>query len=237
MNKILVVYITVFLCCTILPLAAQEVEKTKTYWMSASEFIFSGSQVEATGGPLNREMDINPIVRFTCFFHFQEQYHVDFGKNFGIYTGIGLRNVGMINELNDSVKAKQRVYSLGVPLALKIGKLPGGFHINLGGEAELFFHYKQKVFYDEEKFKKSEWFSKKVNLVNPSAFIDIHSGKGAYLRLKYYLLDFLVQDKQDIKLHGIPFEYRPETSQLFYVSIGTTIKSMPSRKLKKKKTP
>jgi len=205
----------------------------KRYWLSASEFIFSGGSVKATGGPLNTEIDVNPIVRFTCFFHFQAQLHYDFNKTFGMYTGLGLRNVGMINDLNDSIKAKQRAYSLGIPIALKIGSLPDKYNIAIGGEVELFFHYKQKVFYDDEKFKKTEWFSDKVNLVNPSVFFDIHSGRGAYLRFKYYLLDFLVENKQDIKIYGNPYEYRPSSSKMFYVSIGTTLKAFTSRSSKK----
>jgi hypothetical protein len=214
-------------------IVAQEPVKQKPYWLSASEFIFSGGSVSATGGPFNTEMDINPIVRFTCFFHLQEQFHYNFNESIGLYTGAGIRNVGMINDLNDSIKVKQRVYSLGVPIALKLGALPDKFNIALGAELELFFHYKQKVFYDDEKFKKTEWFSDKVNIVNPSVFIDIHSGRGAYVRFKYYLLDFLVENKQDIKLYGVPYTYQPESSKMFYVSIGTTIKAFTSKSNKK----
>ena len=212
---------------------AQDTTKSKPYWLSASEFIFSGGDVSATGGPLGEEINVNSIVRFTCFFHLQEQFHYDFNDNIGIYTGLGIRNVGIINDLNDSIKAKQRVYSLGLPLALKLGSLPNKFYVALGAEVELFFHYKQKVFYDDEKFKKSEWFSDKVNLVNPSVFLDIHSGRGAYVRFKYYLLDFLVEDKQDIKIFGNPYPYRPESSKMFYVAIGTTIKAFTGRSTKK----
>lgn len=211
-------------------LLAQETTPTnKPYLKSASELIFSFGAVEAigpaTGGTPDGKMDINPIVRFTMFFHLQEQLHYDFSNRVGIFTGLGIRNVGMINDLNDSIKAKQRVYSLGLPLAIKVGNLPNGFYVAAGAEAELFFHYKQKVFYDDEKFKKDEWFSDKVNLFNPSVFLDINSGKGGYLRFKYYLLDFLVEDKQDIKVYGIPYEYRPEKSTLFYIAVGTTLKS------------
>jgi hypothetical protein len=205
----------------------------KMYWLSASEFIFSGGSVAGKGGPDTTELNVNPIVRFTCFFHLQEQFHIDFNEHIGMYTGLGIRNVGMINDLNDTIKVKQRAYSLGVPIALKLGSLPDHFNIALGAELELFFHYKQKVFYDDEKFKKTEWFSNKVNIVNPSVFLDIHSGKGVYVRFKYYLIDFLVEDKQDIKIYGNPYPYKPESSKMFYVSIGTTIKAFTSKTTKK----
>ena len=129
----------------------------------------------------------------------------------------------MINKLNDSIKVKQRVYSLALPVALKFGNM-NGFHISAGGEAELFFHYTQKTFYDDEKFKKDEWFSDKVNLFNPSVFLQINTRKGTYFKFKYYLMDFLVEDKQSVKIYSVPYPYKPESSQLFYISIGNKIK-------------
>ncbi len=219
-----------FSICFAGTLFAQDTTPTnKPYLKGASEIIFSFGTVEAFG-PASGEtpdgkMDVNPIVRFTLFFHLQEQLHYDFNNRIGMFTGLGIRNVGLINDLNDSIKAKQRVYSLGLPLAIKIGNLPSGFYVAAGAEAELFFHYKQKVFYDDEKFKKSEWFSDKVNLFNPSVFLDVTSKRGGYIRFKYYLLDFLVEDKQDIKIYGNPYTYVPTKSTMFYISVGTTIKS------------
>lgn len=217
---------------------AQTKSGMRPYWKSASEFIFSMGNVEASGAA-NQKIDVSPVLRFSGFFHFQEQFHKDFSNTFGLYTGIGVRNMGMINKLNDSITVKQRVYSLGIPLALKLGKLPGGFYIAAGAEAELFFNYKQKVMYDDEKFKKSEWFSDKVNLFNPSVFLDLNSGKGGYIRFKYYLNDFLVTDKQDVKLYGVKYDYKPSQSQMFYVAIGMTIKktaTMPRGKRMKNDT-
>jgi hypothetical protein len=212
---------------------AQERSKTKVYFKSASEFIFSMGMVDAKGGPNPlAELDVKPVVRFSGFFHLQEQLHFDFSKHIGIFTGIGVRNVGMINNLSDSVKVKQRVYSLGIPLALKLGKFPGGFYVASGAEGELFFHYKQKDFYDGEKRKRSEWFSDRVNLFNPSVFLDFNTRKGSYIRFKYYLMDFLVTDKQKIRaINGLPYYFSPSSSQLFYIAIGTSIKhkSRPPR--------
>lgn len=217
------------LCLSVSLFAQDETPVKKPYLKSASELIFSFGSVDAYGPSSNgigiEKMDINPIVRFTMFFHLQEQVHYDFSNRVGMFTGLGIRNVGMINDLNDSIKVKQRVYSLGLPLAIKVGNLPNGFYVAAGAEAELFFHYKQKVFYDDEKFKKDEWFSDKVNLFNPSVFLDITSGRGGYLRFKYYLTDFLVEDKQDIKIYGNQYTYIPEKSTMFYIAVGSTIKA------------
>jgi len=197
----------------------------KTYWKTASEFIFSMGNMELSDDPdSGAKFDVSPVVRFSGFFHFQAQFHIDFGKSVGMYTGFGMRNIGMINKVNDSIRVKQRAYSIGVPLAFKFGNMKKGY-VAIGGEAELMFHYKQKVFYDDQKKKNSDWFSDKVNLFNPSGYVEFVSGRGSYIRFKYYFLDFLVDDKQDVRLYdGTPITYIPEKSQLFSVSVGATIR-------------
>lgn len=226
MKKIILVLLAVFIFSSGY---SQEQFHTKTYWKSASEFIFSFGNVDANSEG-DSVLDVSPVVRFSGFFHLQEQFHIDFSEHFGIYTGMGVRNIGMINKVNDSIKVKQRSYSVGIPIAIKIGNMRKGAYVAIGGEAELMFHYKQKVFYDDQKKKNNEWFSDKVNILNPSGFAEIVTGKGSYLRFKYYFLDFLVDDKQDIKLYnGFKVEYVPEKSQLFSISIGATFKHTPHR--------
>ena len=66
---------------------------------------------------------LDNVVRFTAFFHFQEQFHYNFNKTFGLFTGFGVRNIGFINKIPVEnagfATMKQRSYSFGVPLALK----------------------------------------------------------------------------------------------------------------------
>ena len=216
-----IIFILAILIFSINQVFSQDEQKKGFYYKTASEVIFSGGQLAIEG------VDVNPIVRFSAFFHFQEQMHYDFGNSMGIFTGIGLRNIGFINQLGDSLRLKQRVYSLGIPLALKIGNLKSGNFIVLGGEAELFFNYKQKTFLNgrQNKIDKfNEWFSSRTNLFNPSAFVEFHFNKNKYFRLKYYLNDFLVTDKQTVKAskEGMYQKFTPEQSMLFSISIGTT---------------
>ncbi|MBL7928684.1 MAG: hypothetical protein JNL47_04285 [Bacteroidia bacterium] len=207
--------------------SAQEKNK-KNYILSASELIFSSGEV--TDG----DMKIDPVVRFSGFFHFQTQAHYDFNKFAGVYTGIGMRNVGFINKLNDSVRIKQRSYSLGIPFAVKLGDMNERVWVAAGAEAELMFAYKQKVFYGGQKFKNHKWFSDKVNLFNPSVFAEVKFKRGGYIRAKYYLKDFLQKDKQDIRLFGVPYEFSPEESKLFYLSIGSAIEPKKAKRKKGK---
>ncbi|MFN4123194.1 MAG: hypothetical protein ACK4GL_07810 [Flavobacteriales bacterium] len=201
---------------------AQEESPKRTYVKTAGEIIFSAGVLEIQGA------QVDPVVRFSAFFQSQEQLHIDISKNIGIYTGIGSRNIGFINRINDSIRIKQRVYSIGIPLALKIGNMRYGNFLAIGGEAEFFTQYKQKTFLNQRQNKVdkfSEWFSNRVNVFNPSVFAEYNFDGKRYIRLRYYLNDFLVSNKQSYRLSGgsaeIPFI--AERSTLFYISFGTTL--------------
>lgn len=219
---------------------------SKGYWKSGGELIFSGGDIgdAALIGPginLVEELDVDPIVRFSAFFHFQNQFHYDFSPGVGIFTGFGVRNIGWINEFNSPTlgkfKLKQRSYTFGVPLAVKLGDVSDGFYIAVGGEAELFFAYKQKLIYNDNKRKSSSWFADEVNLFNASVFLDIVGKQGGYIRFRYYLTEWLDDEEQSFKTDLGKYTWVPEQSQLFAVSIGTAINTkkytnMPKDKMK-----
>ena len=119
--------------------AAAQASKTRKnhYNKDAYEYIFSWGSIGEAGA--------KDPVRFSGFFNGQEQFHWDFSKAFGIFSGIGIRNIGYIHKFGDSVTVKQRQYALGVPLALKLGGMKKNFFVSAGAELELFFNYKQKL--------------------------------------------------------------------------------------------
>jgi hypothetical protein len=218
---------------------AQTTEPTvsfdKQYFAAASEAIFSMGDLgkvtvsPAINGPHGSSQNAEPIPRFSLFFHVGEQMHFNFSNSLGLYTGINLRNIGMINRFNDSLKVKQRVYSVGVPLALKLGNMGKRAYVAVGGELELFFHYKQKVFEGtssrgEKVDKYSAWFSNRTPLINPSVFVEFNFGKGNYVRLRYYLKDFLVNGNQFVRVSGTKLPFSVERSTLFALSVGRIIK-------------
>ena len=223
-----------------LSLVAQTLEKPlpikRTYFATVSEGILSVGNLgkvvlysDLSKVPENSFFgkEPSPIIRYSAFFHLGEQFHLNFGTSFGLYTGIGVRNIGMINRLNDTVKVKQRVYALGIPVAIKLGDMQKRVYAALGAELELFFNYKQKTFLGSgrgdkvEKF--NEWFSDRTPLLNPSLFLEFKFKKGTYLKLRYYPLNFLVADKQNFTVNQIKTGFRPETSQLFALSFGRVI--------------
>jgi len=196
-----------------------------------SETIFSGSTVTFNGA------DVNTNLRFTTFFHTSQLFHFDVAKFMGLYTGIGIRNIGLITDdvyqnvgfldvtsshldYNKDAKIKRRSYTLGVPFALKLGSMGKKIYFYGGGEYEWTFHYKQKLFIDGEKFKYSEWVSDRVTEFLPSVFAGVQLPKGFNIKFKYYLDNFL-----NPNFTGVDFGENVDYStfgktNIFYVSLS-----------------
>jgi hypothetical protein len=206
----------------------------KVYMSSGGEIILSGADVNFNGS------DVNTNMRFTIFFHLQQQLNFDLTKYAGLYTGFGIRNVGLIMEdyfqnvgydvdqshqdYNKNTKIKHRSYSLGFPIAVKLGALDKNFFVYGGAEYEWMFHYKQKKFLDGAKYKFKEWTSERVNPWIPSWFAGVQFPGGFNLKFKYYLDDFLNKDfvGQDF---GEDVDYSQfESSGIWYISFSSFIK-------------
>ena len=193
-------------------------EKTREmYTVSATETILSWGNVESAG------LETANIARFTPFINFGTQLHMDFSEKSGFYTGLTVRNVGIITNLNDSVRVKQRVYTVGIPVAFKVGDMDGNLFA-AGFEAEFAINYKQKVFVNEEKSKSNIWFSDRTNIFLPSVFAEVKSKYGNYIRFKYYLTDFLQEGNQKVNVSGV--DYNPTRSTMMYVSVGLMMRNL-----------
>jgi hypothetical protein len=195
------------------------------YTAAAGETIFSLGHVDAG------DVNLTDVLRFSPVFNYQQTLHKDFSPSVGFYTGLGLRNVGLITHTPEGYKIKERSYSLGLPLALKVGNMEKTL-VAFGVEGELMFAWKRKVFVDDQKTKYYAWFSDNVNIFNPSVFLEVRFFKGQYIRAKYYLLDFLNYDEvKNLAIPTIPTTtFIPEygkSSELFYISLGTVILKKP----------
>ncbi len=98
---------------------AQE-KNTKVYGSFSLEMIFSFATID------NQGYDQGNIMRWAPVINPQSMVNIDFGKYFGLYTGLAIRNVGFIyeNPLDENnTKFKYRTYNLGIPIGFKIGKL------------------------------------------------------------------------------------------------------------------
>ena len=181
------------------------------YTVTSTELLFQSGRIEKSGA------DINTNLRFTLFFHLGEYVHFDMGNYVGLYTGVGVRNVGFItDEVN--LKTKYRSYMLGAPLALKLGSFKDRFYVYGGGEYEWMFQFKQKTFIDDQKIKVSEWFSNRTPDFIPSVFAGIQFPYGFNVKFKYYLKDFLNHNYQG---SGDYNDYTGFTkTQVWYISVS-----------------
>ena len=112
----------------------------KIYPVTSGEMIFSQGKASFTDEFLSQYPDAKLVannVRYTIFLHIGQYFHCDFTNNFGLFTGLAIRNVGMITDetLPQTVSTTvtivpvpyvnyiicRRQYMLGVPLAIKLG--------------------------------------------------------------------------------------------------------------------
>jgi len=227
--------------------AANTNAQSDVYTVTGGEMIFSQSQaslsqdfLDTYGGASIQGQN----VRFTIFFHIGQYLHVDFSDNVGIFTGLGIRNVGMITHETlpnlgggnpgdgyTNYNIVKRQYTLGLPLALKIGSFDKHFYVFGGGEIEWAFNYKQKYWTDQnfdrsgEKVKFNDWFADQTPDFLPSVFGGVQFPGGMNLRFKYYLTDFLNNsfgkgtNNSATSVYNVGDLSRYESSQLFYVSL------------------
>lgn len=185
---------------------AQEV-----YPVFSGEMIFQSGTIEKNGD------HVNTNLRFSAWFHVGEYIHLNFGNNIGFYTGLALRNVGFITE-EDDVKIKYRSYTLGLPVAIKLGSFRDMVYVFGGAEYEWMFHFKQKTFINDEKIKYNEWFSNRTPSFIPSVFAGLQLPKGIHLTFKYYLDNFLNHNFQGNNEYS---DYTVFTNtQLWYISLS-----------------
>ena len=175
-------------------LSQSKARPSEAYVTSGGELIFSLANVEKNG---NSE---SSTVRFSPVFNFQIMLNKDMSKNFGLFTGLAVRNVGyIISDYTDpsnnlSYKKKFRSYNLGIPIGLKVGNLDRTFLYG-GYEIEMAFTYKEKTYVDGDKTDKiTGWFSDRNELFQHGFLVGIQFPYAANLKFKYYLSEFHNRD-------------------------------------------
>ncbi len=166
--------------------------------------------------------------RFTGFFHIGVNVNYDFSKKAGLFAGVSIKNIGFIEKFsNPDSTVKRRVYTIGIPVGLKLGNVTHGSYFLVGGGVDFPFNYKEKGFVKRsDKVKFNEWFSSRTPAVMPYVFIGAHLRPMFTAKLQYYPLNFLNTDfteagsmlkpyfGYDVKLimltFGIDISYRPK---------------------------
>lgn len=234
-------------------LSINEVSAQNVYTISSGEMIFSWAEVELTDSYIQSYPEariVNTPVRFTMFFHLCEYLHMDLTNNIGLITGTALRNVGFITDevlptvqdpqdINDyqDYKIIRRTYTLGIPLALKLGSFKDNLYIFGGGEYEWAFAMKEKWWNSHarsgEKSKNTQWWPNNFETFLPSIFVGMQFPKGINLKFKYYLNDFV---NHSYDATGNPLNIsnltRYKTTQTMYISLSWQLSSSDKKKPK-----
>ncbi|KAA2244524.1 PorT family protein [Chitinophaga agrisoli] len=225
-------------CLLSLRVAAQEkgTDSTKKDWTKHVFGEYAGGKTHRVyvswggDGPLlsfanvkDNGAHVRNIPRFTVFANVGTNFNYDLSNSFGLFTGINIKNIGLITEANDSLKLKRRVYTVGIPLGFKIGDLRrGNIFFFAGGSYDLAVNYKEKQFVNGDKRHKfNEWFSDRTPLLMPSVFAGFRVYPGFGLKVQYYLNDFFNHDYQDGMLAGNPhLPYRNLEAKMFFVTLN-----------------
>lgn len=195
----------------------------------------------------------NPAVgtpRFTYFFHLGFNMHVDMSNTVGLFTGLGIKNIGFIektsrpsipfNTARDST-IKRRVYTVGLPIGFKIGNLKRRNYAIVGGGIDLPINYREKGFVkrnDKDKF--NEWFSDRTAKFMPYVFAGLSVDPGIIFKVQYYPTNFMNPDYVEANSNLIaPLvvnkPYANHDIQLIMFSIGFDIHYKNKVKFNKKK--
>ena len=213
-----------FYVLAVLLLFGLSVRAQKVYTVSGGEVIFQSGSVEKKKDGVNTGVNTN--LRFTLFFHIGEYLHYDFGDHVGMFTGLGIRNVGFITE-EDSIKDKYRTYNLGMPLAIKFGSFKKNLFLFGGAEYEWMFHFKHKTFVDDTKTKYTSWFSNHTPALIPSVFVGLQLPAGFQFKFRYYLDNYL---EERYTYTSAPQGYNK--TQVWYISVSYQIRNNKIREYK-----
>lgn len=210
-------FFLVFFLITVTGLKSQP----KSYWSSGGEMTFSFADIKSSSGSEGSNIRWSPV------FNIQGMLNADFNKNLGIFTGIGIRNVGFIDDNFDlmdassstaTVKKKFRSYNLAVPLGVKLGNL-GKVFIFGGYEVEFPFHYKEKTFVGGDKTSKiTGWFSNRQQKFQHGFLVGIQLPYDLSVKFKYYVSEFFNQDFTDG--NGLK-PYKGIEAHVFYFSLSS----------------
>ena len=202
---------------SILAIGQSETNKSKPYWTSGGELIFSFANVEQNGNGKSSPLRFSPVVNL------QVMLNKDINKNFGVFTGLALRNVGYI--MNDyinpsdslSYKKKFRSYNLGIPVGFKVGNLDKVFFY-AGYEIEVALSYKEKTYDGGDKIDKiTGWFSDRDEIFQHGFLVGVQFPRGANIKFKYYLNEF---NNQNYTNNAGVKPYGGLKAHIFYISLN-----------------
>ena len=93
----------------------------KLYSTTSGELIFSFASINDAGD------EDGGIMRFSPVINIQNWLNYDKSEKLGFFTGLSVRNVGFIYDVDETTRIKYRTYNVGIPVGVKIGNLSDKF--------------------------------------------------------------------------------------------------------------
>ena len=180
--------------------------------------IFSTASISSNQNGQNSGANAGTL-RFTGFVNIGITYHYNFSRHLGFYTGVDIKNVGYIDNV-DGYTIKRRTYNIGVPLGIKVGNMSlRKPYLFAGGGLDVPFNFKEKKFPNGErghKVKFNEWFSNRTPALMPYVFAGVRFSNGISVKLQYYISNYLNTDYSD---NGVKI-YAGDEVHLMLLSLG-----------------
>lgn len=186
--------------------------------------IFSSGTIQrnytSTGAPITPATNTYGTIRFSYIINFGLTFNFNFGRHFGVYTGVDIKNIGFIEKPYNNETIKQRTYNLGAPIGIKIGNMADKReYLFFGGGADVPINYKEKSFViRNQKTKYNEWFSNATPSVMPYVFAGFAIPHGISFKFQYYPDNYV---NPDYTRNGYQLNYGT-TVHLMLLSIGFT---------------
>jgi hypothetical protein len=169
----------------------------------------------------NRELT---YLRYSFAVNLEGRYNYDFNDHFSAFIGLGIKNLGFTDKIGD-LTIKRRVYTLGVPVGLRIGNLGRNNFVLIGGGIDLPVNYREKSWTNRKhKQKFNEWFSDRTPVVMPYLFAGVNIKTLLTLKLSVYTSNFFNTSFE--VPDGSGGTYRPYTNydaRLITLSLGFRI--------------
>lgn len=235
------------------PAMAQDTDKTDSKKQEdvlsfrPKKFFFSNS---FDGSILSTAFQSNSLVslnvgtpRYTYFFNTGFHINYDPNRTIGFFSGIGIKNIGFIEKskiVKDST-IKRRVYTVGVPLGIKVGNLKKKNYVFAGGGVDFPFNYREKGFVKRgNKDKFNEWFSDRTPRTMPYVFAGASFRPGIFIKFQYYPGNFMNSSYSETftlpsGITTVVTPYAGYNVQLMMLSIGFDIRYSNKMKITRNK--
>lgn len=216
-----------FLFCSVAVQAQKMGRPAKKLYIStgAEGFILSTTLQQKSGEAINLS-----TPRFTGLVNIGLNLNYDFTKRVGVYAGLDIKNIGFIEKYdNPDSTVKRRVYTFGIPVALKLGDVKYGSYLLIGGGVDFPFNYREKGFKERgNKVKFNEWFSERTPRVMPYFFVGVHLRPLLAFKLQYYPLNFM-SNYGYIDANGLHTPYDGYDVKLLMLTAGFDIPYYPKK--------